>query len=144
NSVAGMLNLDLVNKHKLRSALSINFNNVDYGMHYLSGNPNEGQSLEDVKDQLLSVLEKIKSGDFDEGMITACANDIKRDFIKDITENQNLDAACAFSFTKFRSWAQRLAFVDDLQKISKQQLIAFAKKAYQNNYVVVYKKQGPS
>ena len=35
-----------------------------------------------------------------------------------------------------------MAFTDELEKITKQELIAFAKEKYTNNYVVVYKRTG--
>ena len=141
NNIAGMLNLELVNQQKLNSALSIGFYLNDYSIHFLSGTPNEGQTLEDVRDKLLSALDMIKEGEFDESILKACARDIKQSYLKQITDYHNLDAECAFTFTRYQSWAERLKFLDDLESVTKEQLINFVKKKY-NNYVIVYKRQG--
>jgi zinc protease len=141
NSVAGMLNLELKNKGKLKQATSFGFfTNNDYSVHYLDGHPNEGQTLEDVKEQLLSVLEKIKKGEFEDWLIKATARDLYRTFVKEVTTN-NLETWLASSFTRFQTWSEHLSFMDALQKISKNELIAFANRVYKNNYIVVYKRQ---
>jgi len=144
NNVAGMLNLELTSSQKVKGASSFLFVNNDYSMHYINGNPKDGQMLSEVKDHLMSVLEKIKEGDFDDWLIQACAIELKRRFIKDIAEGRNLDAIFATAFTQFQSWSKRLAFYDEMQNVSKQQLVEFVKSAYKHNYVVVNKKQGPS
>ncbi|MDB5231646.1 MAG: insulinase family protein [Chitinophagaceae bacterium] len=144
NNTAGIINTDPVSPQKLKTANSFMFLNNDYSMHFLNGTPREGQSLEDVKDQLLSSLDKIKKGDFDDWLIEACAKDLKREFLKEITENQNLDFTAATAFIHFESWNKRLSFYDALSHVSKKELVDFTNRTYINDYVVVYKKQGPA
>lgn len=144
NGVAGMLDLELVTRQQVKSANSMTFINNDYSMHFLNGTPKNGQSLEDVKDKMLSVMDKIKKGDFEEWLISAAAKSLKREFLTDITENQNLDMACSRVFTQFRTWSDQLNLFEEMEQVTKDQLMAFANRTYQNNYVVVYKKQGQS
>lgn len=141
NNVAGLLNLELRNKGKLKNAVSFSLFNLDYCMQYLDGVPKDGQPLEDVEAEILLLLDKIKKGDFDEGLIKASAMDLKRKFIKDITSD-NLETWAARSFVQFKTWEEQLSFIDALEKITKQELAAWAGRVYQNNYVIVYKKQG--
>ena len=143
NNVAGLLNLELRNKVKLKSAVSFSLFNLDYCMHYIDGAAIDGQPLEDVEAQILSLLDKIKKGDFDESLIKASAMDIKRKFIKDITSD-NLETWAARSFVQHKTWAEQLSFIDALEKITNQELAAWASRVYLNNYVIVYKKQGPA
>ena len=143
NKVTGMLNTALKIPQKLKEAKSIEFGETyDYRVHYLEGVPNPGQSLKEVKEALLYVLEKLKQGEFEAWMIKACVNDIRREFVKQITSDQNLNTVCAKMFAHYTSWAEKLSFYDEMGKITKTELVAFAKRFYNNNYVVLYKKQG--
>jgi predicted Zn-dependent peptidase len=64
NGEAGLINLDLTDPQKVRAASSFTSFNDDYGAHYLSAIPKEGQSLEQAEKLLLDELEKIKKGNF--------------------------------------------------------------------------------
>ena len=46
------------------------------------------------------------------------------------------------AFIHHQEWKDRVQFLDDLKKITKQEVVDFANKFYKDNYVVVYKKQG--
>jgi predicted Zn-dependent peptidase len=46
------------------------------------------------------------------------------------------------AFTTNRNWAEVVAELDKMEKITKAELVAFAKTYYANNYVIVYKKVG--
>ncbi|MDI6833694.1 MAG: pitrilysin family protein, partial [Bacteroidales bacterium] len=53
NSVAGLIDIDLVKKQKVLRASSGSYTLKDYSVYFLMGKPKEGQSLEEVKDLLL-------------------------------------------------------------------------------------------
>jgi predicted Zn-dependent peptidase len=46
------------------------------------------------------------------------------------------------SFISGQSWTDKVKFLDDLKKITKQELVDFANKFFVGNYVIVYKRQG--
>ena len=60
NSVAGLINLDLVDKQKVRSAGCYPQNMNDYGAHFLYGVPKKDQTLEQVEALLLEQVDRIK------------------------------------------------------------------------------------
>ena len=60
NSVAGLINLDLVEKQKVRAAGCFPQNYNDHGVHFFYGIPKEGQSLEDVEKLLLAQIKRVK------------------------------------------------------------------------------------
>ena len=77
NRTAGLMDLNLNQSQKVQSSYSYaNFMN-DYGMHVLGGSPRQGQTLEEVKDLLLSELDNLKKGEFDDWLIEAIINDLK-------------------------------------------------------------------
>ncbi len=53
NSVAGLIDLNLVQSQKVLRAGCYPSFNIDYGTHSFHGNPRDGQTLEEVKDLIL-------------------------------------------------------------------------------------------
>lgn len=141
NGQAGLIDLDLVQKQKLLSAYSWNWTKNDYSEHILAGNPREGQSLDEVKDLLLAQLEKIKNGEFDEELLKAAVNIRKLYRIRRFEGNWR---AYSFvnSFITGKKWEEELKYNDELEKITKQEIIDFARANYKDNYVIVYKREG--
>lgn len=142
NSQAGLIDLNLNQKQKvLRSGAYASFLD-EYGMHVFYGNPREGQTLEEVKDLLLEEIEKLKNGEFEDWMLEAVINDLR------LTEIRRQESNSARAFTLLNGFiygqdrVDQLAFIDELEKITKEELVQFAKDHYNENYVVVYKRFG--
>jgi zinc protease len=141
NSQAGLIDLDLNQEQKvLRAGSYANFM-IDYGMHIFYGNPRQGQSLEEVKELLLVEIEKVKNGEFEDWMLEAVINDMK---LSQLRQQESNYKAFEFmnAFINNVSWEENLAFIDELEKITKAELVQFAKENYKDNYVVVYKETG--
>ncbi|WP_417443959.1 M16 family metallopeptidase [Joostella sp.] len=144
NSQAGLIDLNLNQKQKVQRAGSYpNFNN-DYGVHTLYGYPKSDQSLEEVKDLLLSQVDKIKKGDFDEWMIQAVVNDLKLSQIRRYEDASGVAYAYVDAFVHFQDWEDEVKKLEELRKVTKEELVAYANKAYVDDYAVVYKRQGES
>lgn len=141
NSVAGLIDLDLNQQQKVLQAGSTSDFEMDYGYHLFWGKPRQGQKLEEVRDLLLAEIEKIKKGEFDEWMIQATINNLK---LEKIRRNESNQRAFTFldAFIKKADWATELEFNDQLSKITKAQLVEFAKANYKDNYVAVFKRTG--
>ncbi len=141
NSKAGLFDLHLNQQQKVLRSASFNNFLKDYGMHVLYGMPRQGQTLEDVENLLISELDNIKKGNFDDDLILSCINDLK---LNNIREQENNDRAHTFaiSFANGSNWQDELKFNSELEKITKQQVIDYANKNYNNNYIVVYKRNG--
>ncbi len=142
NSQAGLIDLNLNQQQKLQRASSFAFFLNDYGMHFLNGVPKEGQSLEEVKELLLGELNKIKSGEFDAWMLEAVINDLKLSQLHEYESSTALASAYYNAFIHHENWVDKVKFLEDLKKISKEELVAFANKFYKENYVVTYKRKG--
>lgn len=145
NSTAGLIDLNLVQQQKVLSAFATVRDMNDYAIHILSGNPKEGQSLEKVKDLLLQEIENIKKGAFDDDLLKAVVNDLKKSVMqKDDSDNANYYRAdnMVLAFTRGQLWKDQVTYLDELSKISKEDLISFANSHYNENYAVVYKRTG--
>jgi len=142
NGNAGIIDLNLNQKQAVqRASCSPTFLN-DYGYHSFTGSPKSGQTLDEVKDLLLEQIEKLKKGEFEDWMIEAVVNDLKLNQTRQYENNSALADTYVSAFIYQQNWAERVQFLDDLKKVSKEELVAFAKNFYQNNYVVTYKRKG--
>ncbi len=142
NSQAGLIDLNLNQKQLVQNASSFTNFDKDYGFHLLYGTPKTGQTLDEVRDLLLNEIEKIKKGEFDDWLIDAIINDFKLSRVRQF-ENANATAyEYLDAFVHFADWQDRLALLDDMKKITKQEVIDFANKHYKNNYVEVHKIKG--
>lgn len=142
NGNAGLIDLNLNQKQAVqRAGCSPTFLN-DYGYHEFSGSPKTGQTLDEVKDLLLTQIDKLKKGEFDEWMIEAVVNDLKLSQTRQYENNTALASAYFNAFIHHENWSDNVKFLDDLKKITKVELVAFANRFYQNNYVVTYKRKG--
>ena len=142
NSKAGLIDLDLVQQQKVLSAGCYSFFQKDYGVHEFYGVPREGQTLEEVRDLLLAEIDKIKSGDFDEWMLKAIINNFKLSEIQSLENNNSRIWGFMGGFINHETYQESVAFLDQLDKITKDQVVAFANKHYNNNYAIVYKRLG--
>ncbi|MGB4453964.1 MAG: pitrilysin family protein, partial [Bacteroidales bacterium] len=142
NSVAGLIDIDLVKKQKVLRASSGSYTLKDYSVYFLMGKPKEGQSLEEVKDLLLQQIERVKKGDFEEWLLQAIVNDVKLERIKQLENNASRAMMFVDAFSLGIPWDKYLETYEILNKVTKKDVIDFANKYFQNNYVVVYKKVG--
>lgn len=142
NGSAGLIDLNLVKKQKLLQAFAFPYILKDYSVLILQGNPVEGQSLDDVKALMLAELDKLKKGDFSDDLIPAIVNNEKKKIIERNESYSDRADELMNNFTSDVNWQSRVAYVNDLSKITKQDIMAFANKYLANNYVAVYKRQG--
>jgi len=142
NGKAGLIDLNLIQQQKVLKASSYSNRMKDYCAHYFNGRPKQGQTLDQVKDLLLSQIELIKKGDFPDWIITAIINKMKLNQIRALENNMNRSYAFVESFINETPWDVTVRKIEELSKITKQDIIDFANKYYNNNYVIAYKKTG--
>lgn len=142
NGNAGLIDLNLNQKQLVqRAGCSPTILN-DYGYHVFNGSPKADQTLDDVKDLLLSQIEKLKKGEFEDWMIAAVVNDLKLSQTQQYENSTALASAYYNAFIHHQDWKGQVQFLDDLKKITKQELVDFANSFYRDNYVVTYKRKG--
>ncbi|HQH18281.1 MAG TPA: insulinase family protein [Bacteroidales bacterium] len=143
NRTAGLIDLNLVQKQKVLFASSSLNDMNDYSALILSGKPKEGQTLEEVRDLLLSQLELIKNGEFEDWLIPAVVNELKLNQMKAYENNNRRASAFVSAFIANIPWKNYVEQIDRISKITKQDIISFVNKNITDkNYVVVYKRTG--
>jgi predicted Zn-dependent peptidase len=139
NSVAGLVNLDLVEKQKVRSAGCFPQNLNDHGVHFFYGIPKEGQDLEDVEKLLLEQITRVKKGDFQDWVIPAVITDFKKMEKENRENNAKRVELMRDTFLSFVDWKTTEQEIRELEKLTKQDIVRVANKYYGENYVVGYR-----
>lgn len=142
NGKAGLIDLNLIQKQKVLNAGSGTWPMADYSIFQMSGTPKEGQSLDEVKDLLLEQLEMLKKGEFEDWLLEAVINNFRLD---KYYQQQEIDYAAYLlldSYINGSEWKDEVNKIDFQSKLTKQDIVDFCNKYFQNNYAVIYKKQG--
>ena len=142
NGQAGLIDLDINQQQRMLGAAAYPIPLADYSMFLMQGNPKAGQSLEETRDLLLAEIEKLKKGEFDEELLAATINNAKRGIQKSLESNEDRADWFVNSFINGSSWADEVASLDRMSKITKQQLVDFANANLKDNYAVIYKREG--
>lgn len=142
NGKAGLMDLNLVKKQKLLRASAQAFTLIDYGVLFMQGSPTQGQSLEDVKSLMLGEIENLKKGNFDDNLITAIVNNQKKAKILGTEGYGSRASDLMDAFTSELDWKDQVAYTDQLSKLTKKDIVDFANKYFQDNYVFIYKRKG--
>lgn len=145
NGKAGLFDLNL-NKQQLVLGVGASTRLYkDYGLFQLSASPKEGQTLEQVKDLLLQQVAILKKGDFDEALIKAIVANYKLGLLKGLESNINRAYGLVDAFIKNKGqlWNQDVAELDEMDRVTKKEIVAFANRFFgDNNYVLLYKRKG--
>lgn len=139
NSVAGLINLNLVNQQKVRAAGCFPLNYNDYGAHFLMGSPKDDQTLEDVEKLLLEQIEQVKNGEFEDWILPAVINDFKKRQKEDLESNAKRVELMRDAYLAFVDWDVMNGQIAQLEKVSKDDIVRVANKYYGNDYVVGFR-----
>ena len=142
NGEAGLMDLNLVKKQKLLRASAFAFTLIDYGVLLMQGTPTQGQSLEDVKGLMLGEIDNLKKGNFDDNLITSIINNQKKNKILATESYGSRASELMDAFTSELDWKDQVAYTDQLSKLTKKDIVDFANKYFQDNYVVIFKRKG--
>ncbi|MFZ4401645.1 MAG: M16 family metallopeptidase [Bacteroidales bacterium] len=142
NGKAGLIDVNIQQKQKTMDAGAYPYQLVDYSSLIISGSPKTGQTLEEVRDLLLQQVDSLKKGRFSNSLLQSTINNLKLRELKRYESNSSRVEAMSGSFLNGKSWSKVVNYINDLSKVSKQELIDFATKNLNNNYVIVYKRQG--
>ncbi|MDR0811051.1 MAG: insulinase family protein [Paludibacter sp.] len=142
NGHAGLIDLNVRQKQLLLKAGSQPDIMAENQSLILMATPKEGQTLEQARDILLEQVNKLKAGDFPDWLLPAVVNDFKLSEIRGLEYNYARASAMYKSFINQTEWKDEVAELDNMEKITKDEVVAFANEKLQNNYVIVYKKHG--
>lgn len=142
NGTAGLIDVNIVQKQKALAASSYVNALKDYAVFKLYGEPKQGQTMEELKDLLISQVDMIKKGEFDDALIPAIVQNMRLMKMKNKESNRAVASEIMDAFVKDIPWSYRVEELDMLAKITKADVVKFANEKFKDNYAVCYKRAG--
>lgn len=139
---AGLLDLNINQTQKLLWGQAYSVGLKQYGYFSIVAVPKESQTLDEARDLVLEQIELVKKGEFPDWMLPAIINDFKIQRMKALETADGLATNLYDTYIKGRTWEQELNEMDQYEKLTKEEVIAFANEFFRDNYVIVYKEKG--
>lgn len=142
NGSCGLIDLNVNQKMSVLDANAQMLQLKDYSTFILTGYPKDGQTLDDVKEILFAEVEKLKNGDFDNDLLLSIVNNEKRNYQSQMSNNDSRVEIMVNAFINEQDWTDQVHKIERKGKISKADVVAFAKRHFNEGYVAAYKKMG--
>ncbi len=144
NEQAGLLDLHLNQTQLVLESEAWCWPNADYTAFGLYAKPREGQTLEEAEHLLLQQLDRLCNGDFDPHLLEAVVKDYKLEEWRALESNADRIVRITYAYVNGLSWAEMIDRINAMERVTKEDVVAFAKQHLRSdNYVAVYKRQGP-
>ena len=142
NYQAGLLDLNLNQRQQVLDANAWAWQFQDYTALGIVARPREGQSMEAVEQLLLAEIQRLHNGDFADWMLEAAIKDIRLREAKLTESNRGRVGLITQAFVLGIGWDRMVSRFDWWEKVTKTDIVDFAKENLGDNRVVVYKQQG--
>ena len=142
NGTAGLFDLDINQQMKMLGAWAGVEQLRDHSAFIMGGSPRGGQTLDEARNLMLEEVAKLKAGDFSDDLLPSVLNNAKLRYFNALESNQARAGMFVDTYINEIPWDQQVGLLDRLAGITKEDVVAFANKHFNDNYVVVYKRQG--
>ncbi len=142
NGTAGLIDLDINQQMQMLYAYAGSQTLRDYCSFLMGGSPRPGQTLEEAQALMLAEIEKLKKGEFSDDLLPSVINNAKLDYYNSMESNMARANMFVDTYINEVPWEQSVGRLDRISNITKDQIVAFANRHFNDNYVVVYKRQG--
>ena len=143
NGTAGIFDLNLNQTMKVQSATAFPDALNDYSSLVVMAEPNDGQSLQDVRKLVLDEIAKLRNGDFDDNLLAAVVNNKKLQFLNSLDDNRSRTNMMVDAFINGKKWDDVTNKLSRMEGMTKKQIVDFAQRHIKdNNFVCVNKVQG--
>ena len=141
NGTAGLFDLDINQQMKMMGAWAGVEQLHDYSGFIMGGTPRDGQTLDEAKALMLAEIEKLKAGEFSEELLPAVINNAKLQYYNALQYNVSRAGRFVDAFINEIPWEQEVQYIERITNITKDEIVAFANRHFNDNYVAVYKRQ---
>ena len=128
NGQAGMLDLELNQQQRVLGSMAFLYGLQDHSAMILMGMPKRGQNLQRVRQLLLEEVERIRNGSFDERNLEAIVNNLKRQQMEMLDDNENRASNFVNAFVHRLPWKEAVSRLNNLGNISRKELIEYARR----------------
>ena len=142
NGRAGLFDLDLSQKMKVQDIGAGVTDMTDYSVFYLYGQSKAGQTLPEVRSLALAEIEKLKKGQFSDDLLPSIVNNYKRYYYTQLDKNQFRANQFVDAFINHKDWKREVEKISRISKLTKADIVSYARKFFSNGFACVYKEQG--
>lgn len=142
NGKAGLFEINLEQKMLAQGVGAFNYGLTDYSSFIISGTPKDNQDLKELRGLIIEEIGKLKRGDFSDDLLPSVINNMKLNYYKSLQSNENRADMFVDAFINGKKWEDVVKRLDRIAGMTKQQIVDFANKYFNDNYVCVYKKTG--
>ena len=143
NGAAGLIDLNINQQQRVLDAYGLSYTRPDAGELIIVANPKQGQTLEEVRDIVLEEVAKLRNGEFDDALLAGTINNLKLSQMLALESNDSRADMFVNSFINGTEWKDEVKKLDKMSQITKEDIIEWAEKYIRdNNYAIVYKRQG--
>ena len=142
NGRAGLFDLDLNQKMKVQDVGAGVNDMTDYSVFYLYGQSKAGQTLPEVRSLALAEIEKLKKGQFSDDLLPSIVNNYKRYYYTQLDKNQFRANQFVDAFINHKDWKREVEKISRISKLTKADIVSYARKFFSNGFACVYKEQG--
>ncbi len=143
NAAAGLINLNLIQRQRVREAGAFNLAMNDYGTQYLYGVPKDDQTMEEVEALLLEQVALIRAGEFDDWLIPAIINDYKKREKTGLESDSARVSLMRRSWIGFEPWERAYRFIERMEAVARDDVIRVANEYFGDNYVAGFREDAP-
>ena len=142
NGRAGLFDLNLSQKMKVQNIGAGVTDMTDYSVFYLYGQSKAGQTLPEVRSLALAEIEKLKKGQFSDDLLPSIVNNYKRYYYTQLDKNQFRANQFVDAFINHKDWKREVEKISRISKLTKADIVSYARKFFSNGFACVYKEQG--
>jgi len=143
NQRAGLLDEHLLQNQKVLEARAWSWLYEDYSVFGLYGKAREGQSLEEVKDLLLEQTDKLRKGDFEPWLLEGALRELRINELRATEDNEMRAHIMTNAFILGIDWERYVNRFELLGQLTPERIASIARENLNDDYVIVYKRQGP-
>lgn len=142
NASSGLIDVNLGRSQRVIEPGAYQNLMTDFSMHIFSGRPAPGQSLEEVRDLLLQQIEILRSNPIDADLMQAIVRNLRKSYYESISTYSGRAYTILQSLTLGIPWPRYTNSVEELANVRPAEVMDVLERYYDNNHVVVYKRQG--
>ena len=142
NDKCGLFDQNLNNAQQVMQSGAFLDGMTDQSALWAMGYPKEGQTLEQVRDLMLQQVRLLTSGQWDESLLKAIVNNMKRKELEDMRSNELRASRMVDAFVAGQPWADAVAEMQRLDTLTKKTVTDCARRMLTDGYACVYKRQG--
>lgn len=142
NSAAGIINLELNQKQKVKSAGSYPNMNNEAGHWQLWAVAKKDQSLKQAEALLMETVASLKSGAFSDEDLRAVITDFEVSEKKRFESNAGRTGFMIDAFTSFEDWEKKVRWLEAMRRVKKDDVLRVARLYLGPNRVVAYRRRG--